>query len=149
MLAGALAVTAMMGIGFYALPPTRVWVPEEDAAPPPLAEERLFHLQGELIERALAALAPGRPGLRELYFVGFAPDASQDVFLHEMRFVRRLFDERFGTTGRSLVLVNNDASLEEFPVASATNLARALARAGEAMNADEDMLFLFITALSL
>ena len=146
-LGGALAVTAMMGIGAYALPPTSVWVqPEQDAGPPPLAEERLFHLQGELIERALAAIAPGRPGVRELYFVGFAPDASQDVFLHEMRFVRRLFDERFATAGRSIALVSSAEALDEFPIASVTNLARALERVGRQMNGDEDVLFLYLSA---
>ena len=146
-LAGALAVTAMIAMGFYALPSTNVWLqPEEDAGPPPLAEERLFHLQGELIERALAAIAPGRPGVRELYFVGFAPDASQDVFLHEMRFVRRLFDERFGTAGRSIALVSSEEALDEFPIASVTNLGRALERVGRRMNADEDVLFLYLSA---
>jgi hypothetical protein len=144
---GALAVSAMIAIGFFALPPTNVWLePEEDAGPPPLANERLFHLQGELIERALAAIAPGRPGVRDLYFVGFAPDASQDVFLHEMRFVRRLFDERFGTAGRSIALVSSAEALEEFPIASVTNLSRALERVGRRMNGDEDVLFLFLSA---
>src|SRR5438034_536250 len=78
--------------------------------------------------------------------VGFAPDASQDVFVKEMRFVRRLFDERFGTAGRSIALASSQDALEEFPIASVTNLSRALTRVGERMNADEDTLFLFLTA---
>ncbi|HYR35793.1 MAG TPA: C13 family peptidase [Burkholderiales bacterium] len=146
-LKGALAVTAMVAVGFFAFPRTDVWVePAEEREPDPLAGEQVFHLQGQLIERALAAIAPGKPGVRELYFVGFAPDASQDVFVKEMRFVRRLFDERFGTAGRSIALASSRDALEEFPIASVTNLARALTRVGERMNADEDLLFLFITA---
>jgi hypothetical protein len=146
-LKGALAVTAMIAVGFFTFPHTDVWVePAEERDPDPLAEERVFHLQGQLIERALAAIAPGNPGVRELYFVGFAPDASQDVFVKEMRFVRRLFDERFGTAGRSIALASSRDALEEFPIASVTNLARALTQVGERMNADEDVLFLFITA---
>ena len=146
-LLGAAAVSAMIAIGFFAFPRTDVWrAPQQEAGPAPLAGERLFHLQGQLIERALADIHPGKPGVMELYFVGFAPDSSQDVFLREMRFVRRLFDERFGTAGRSIVLASSEAALEEFPIGSATNLARALARVGEAMNADEDVLFLFVTA---
>src|SRR5919202_1497255 len=98
----------MIAIGFFAFPRTDVWnEPPEEQMPDPLAEERLFHLQGQLIERALAAVQPGRPGVRELYFVGFAPDASQDVFVNEMRYVRRLFDERYGTEGRAIALVNS------------------------------------------
>jgi hypothetical protein len=145
-LIGALAVTAMIAIGFFAFPRTDVWLAPEDEEPAPLADERLFHLQGELIERALAAIRPGRPGARELYFVGFAPDASQDVFVNEMRYVRQLFDERFGTAGHSIALVNSRDALEEFPIASVTNLERALRRVAAQMNGDEDTLFLYLSA---
>ena len=147
LLQGVLAVTAMLAIGYFAFPHTEVWVePAEEREPDPLAEERVFHLQGQLIERALAAVGRGRAGSRELFFVGFAPDASQEVFLKEMRFVRREFDQRFGTAGHSIALVSSQDALEEFPIASGTNLARALARVGEQMNGDEDMLFLFLSA---
>jgi hypothetical protein len=147
-LKGALAVTAMIAIAFFAFPRTDVWnpAPAEEQAPDPLTEEKLFHEQGRLIERALEAITPGRPGVAETYFVGFAPDASQDVFLKEMRFVRRQFDERFATAGRSIALASSQEALDEFPIASVTNLARALSRVGERMNADEDTLFLFLTA---
>jgi hypothetical protein len=144
---GALAVTAMMAIALIIFPQADVWTaPQAEAENVPLADERLFHLQGELIERSLAALQPGRPGVPEQYFVGFAPDASQDVFLREMRFVKRLFDERFGAAGRSIALASSYDALEEFPVASVTNLARALARVGRVMNPEEDVLFLFVSA---
>ena len=144
---GAFVVSAMFAVGYFAFPRTDVWIePEEEGETAPLAEERIFHLQGQLIERALAAIAPGKSGQRELYFVGFAPDASQEVFLHEMRFVRQQFDERFGTAGHSIALASSQDALEEFPIASATNLARALSRVGERMNPDEDALFLFLTA---
>jgi hypothetical protein len=141
-----LAVTAVVAAAI-AIPHVEPWrAPDEDEGVEPLAQERLFHLQGELMERALAAIEPGRPGKRELYFVGFAPDSSEDVFLAEVGYVKRLFDGRFGTGGRSIVLASSETALEQYPIGSATNLARALARVGEAMNGDEDMLFLFITA---
>ena len=144
---GALAVSAMMAIAIFLFPKVDVWkAPQDGEDVAPLADERLFHLQGEMIERALAAIQPGRPGVAEHYFIGFAPDASQDVFLREMRFVKRLFDERFGTAGRSIALASSYDALEEFPIASATNLSRALQRVGKAMNADEDVLVLFVSA---
>ena len=147
LLKGVLVVSAMFAVGYFAFPRTDVWIePQEEAETSPLAEERVFHLQGQLIERSLAAIAPGRSGVRELYFVGFAPDASAEVFLHEMRYVRKEFDERFGTAGHSIALVSSQDALEEFPIASATNLSRALARVGERMNADEDTLLLFLSA---
>jgi hypothetical protein len=144
---GAVVVSAMMAIALFVFPEVDVWTaPEGEEPAAPLADERLFHLQGELIQRALAAIQPGKPGVREHYFVGFAPDASQDVFLREMRYVKRLFDERFGTAGRSIALASSYDALEELPIASVTNLARALERIGKAMNADEDVLVLFISA---
>jgi hypothetical protein len=136
-----------MAITLFVFPDTDVWrAPESDAEAAPLAEERVFHLQGELIERALASIQPGRPGVREQYFVGFAPDASEEVFLRELRYVKRLFDERFGSAGRSIALASSYDALEELPIASVTNLSRALERAGKAMNPDEDLLVLFISA---
>ena len=144
---GAAVVCAMMAIALFLYPQTDIWQPpegEDEAAP--LADERLFHLQGELIERALAAIEPGRAGVREQYFVGFAPDASEEVFVRELRYVKHLFDERFGTVGRSIALASSNNALEEMPIASVTNLGRALVRVGRAMNADEDVLVLYITA---
>lgn len=146
LVAGVLAVSAMSVVSLAVFPQVDAWQVPEDEAATPLAEERVFHAQGELIERALAAVRRGRPGVPELYFVGFAPDASQDVFLHEMRFVKRLFDERFGTAGRSIALVSSETALEELPIATVTNLARALGRVGEAMNPEEDVLFLYLSA---
>ena len=147
-LLGALVVTVMFAIAQFVLPRVDAWEEAEEEAeePAPLADERLFHLQGELVESALAGIAAGTPGKAELYFVGFAPDSSSDVFVREMRFVKRLFDERFGAAGRSIVLASSQDALEEFPIASVTNLQRALRRVGSRMNPDEDVLFLFLSA---
>jgi hypothetical protein len=144
---GAAAVSALMAITLFVFPETDAWrSPEGEEQAAPLADERLFHLQGELIERALAAIQPGRPGVRETYFVGFAPDASEEVFVRELRYVKRLFDERFGSAGRSIALASSYDALEELPIASVTNLGRALERVGRAMNPDEDVLVLYISA---
>jgi hypothetical protein len=144
---GAAAASAMVAAFLFGFPQSSVWAPEpKEERTPALAAERVFHLQGELIAKALDGIAAGAPGRPELYFVGFAPDGSQDVFLREMRMVRRVVEERFGAQGRSIVLANGDGALEEFPVASLTNLRRALARVGERMNAEEDVLLLYVSA---
>ena len=143
----ALAISLLLGAAFMLLPRTEVWSPpQEDSRLPALTGERLFHQQGQLIERQLAAIEAGKPGAAELYFVGFAPDGSQDVFLNEMRYVRELFQKSLGTAGRSIALANSETALHELPIASLTNLERALARVGEQMNPEEDVLFLYLSA---
>lgn len=111
-----------------------------------LSSEEVFYLQPKLLEDALAKVEPGVKGKTEVYFVGFAGDAWQDVFMKEVTSVGELFADRFGAAGRSVELINNAKTMRDFPVASATSLERTLARVGERMNRDEDVLFLFITS---
>lgn len=108
--------------------------------------DEVLAAQAKLLDGELAALKPGRPGAIDLYFVGFAGDASQDVFLKELNYARRLFDRRFGTSGRSVLLANNPQSATSLPFASAGNLERTLVRVGEVMNRDEDLLFLYLSS---
>ena len=46
---------------------------------------------------ALAALQPSQRGRINLYLLAVAGDGTQEVFRREVVFVRRQFDERFGT----------------------------------------------------
>jgi hypothetical protein len=111
-----------------------------------IGKEDAFYAQPLLLERALAQLKPGTKGVEDLYFIGFAGYGSQDVFMKETEVIERLFRERFDTSGRSLVMVNNPATALKYPVASATALERALRRVGEVMDREEDILFLYLTS---
>jgi hypothetical protein len=103
--------------------------------------------QPQLLERALTGLEGSQPGQApHLFFVGFAGYGSEAVFKREVLAVRDLFDARFGTKGRSLVLVNHRSTLDDIALASPANLDRALQRIGGLMNKDEDVLFLFLTS---
>jgi hypothetical protein len=108
--------------------------------------EDVMYDQPELVERQNASLLRGRPGIVDLYFVGFAADAEQDVFRKEAVYARRLVDERFGTRGRSALLVNSEKTKTELPLASVTNLETTLRHVASLMDADEDVLFLFLTS---
>lgn len=144
---GAGVASAMIAMALFVFPKAEVWTaPTTQPARLALAEERVFHLQGELLGRALEAIVPGRPGEAELYFVGFAPDGSQDVFLREMKSVRGVVEKTYGAAGRTLVLANGDGALEEFPLATVSNLRRALAGVAARMNPDEDVLLLYLSA---
>ncbi|MGE0119167.1 MAG: C13 family peptidase [Dongiaceae bacterium] len=108
--------------------------------------ERTFYAQPDLLDRAAAALAPERPGTTDLYFLGFAGYGSQNVFRSEVEKVTALFDARFDTSGRSLMLINSADTTKRTPIASASNLERAIPFVASRMNRDEDILFLFLTS---
>jgi hypothetical protein len=115
--------------------------------PAAVDRESLLQRQPQLMERALAGLqatAPGQPP--QLFFISFAGYGPEAVFKREALAVRDLFVERFGTEGRSLVLVNHASTLDDIPLASAPNLGRALRRIGGLMDRDNDVLFLFLTS---
>lgn len=124
-----------------------LWVGSEGAEGGELhLTDEVLAAQGGLLDEQLAGLLPGRKGEEDLYFVGFAGDASQDVFTKELTAVARLAAERFGAAGRTVTLANNPRTATELPFATAANLERALERVGTVMNRDEDVLFLFLTS---
>ena len=109
-------------------------------------KEQNLYAQPEILARELAALRPQRNGVTDLYFIGFAGYASEDVFMKEIDVVSRLFSERFDAKGRMLALVNNPKTLDRYPMATRTSLSRALARIGAIINREEDVLFLYLTS---
>lgn len=111
-----------------------------------LTGEDVFYLQPRLLERELNDISPGTPGQIDMFFVGIAGDASQDVFMKEVKTVRSLFEERFGTAGHGAALINNAQTVANGPIASTTALEQTLSRVGKVMNSDEDILFLFLTS---
>src|SRR5258706_341048 len=151
------ALTAALAFGLFAgllaiflavFPRTELWIPARDdrdeAARPRLTEEEVFHRQGILLDEQLAALSPDRRGVVDLYFVGVAGDGKQDTFYSEMVSIKDLLDERFDTAGRSIGLVNNPATLKDYPIATVSNLRSTLAHLGNTINTDEDVVLLHI-----
>jgi len=104
----------------------------------------VFHRQGFILDEQLAALSPERPGVVDLYFVGVAGDSGQDTFYLELVSVKELLEERFDAAGRSIVLINNTATLKNYPIATASNLRATLAHLGKVINTDEDIVLLHI-----
>ncbi|WP_131667758.1 C13 family peptidase [Psychrobacter pygoscelis] len=112
----------------------------------PVLEETALYRQPLLLKDALKAVEPNIPGKTDWYFLGVAGYADQDVFRSEINQVRQLFDVRFGTSGRSMVLINNKYSWSDEPIATKTSIYQALRRIGQQMNADEDVLFLTLSS---
>ena len=150
----ALIPIALLAIPFIALNPDRgLWARDWSKEPGEARNEMFaagteaaFYSQPELLAKSLDAVQPERPGVVDLYFVGVAGYAMQDVFMREVKSVWDLMEERFDAGGRSIALVNNPKTVLEVPVASASSLRAALARMGERMNVEEDVLVLFLTS---
>ena len=138
----------------FALPQVPAWVPhyEESKATDseddyvPVDAERTFYAQPALLAEALGNVADQRPGVTDLYFLGFAGYGRQDVFMKEVQAAASLFGSRFDTEGHSLSLINNPATADRTPIASVTNLRLALAGMAQKMDPNEDVLFLFLTS---
>lgn len=112
----------------------------------PIDGEALIYRQAELIDRVTRDLAMERPALTDLYFVGFAGEADEQVFAHEIEYVKDLFDRRFGTAERSVALINHPDTTERWPLANAHNLEAVLRKIARRMNRKEDVLLLFLSS---
>jgi hypothetical protein len=131
---------------------TDFWFAEEKDEPDPYAEyraldaETLMYRQPEILAKALAQLQPQRKKITDIFFVGFASYATENVFSKEVDYIKQLLDRRFDTKGHSINLVNHLKTLDDTPLATATNLAATLKRIGKIMNAEEDVLLLYLTS---
>jgi hypothetical protein len=133
----------------WLLPQQDAWYADRDEDDSVLeigGHETLLYQQPRLLDGALHTLHPQRPGVSDLYFVGFAGYGWQDVFMKEMNTVRTLFDSRFDTRGHSLALINNAQTETSMPIATTTALQTALAHVGGLLDPEEDVLFLFVTS---
>ena len=153
-IAPAVLTTLMLPILFQDLS-TQLWVPldhrnHEDSDYRSRYEsaggEAVLYAQPRLLDEALRAIEPGKPGVVELFYVGFAGSGYQDVFLNEVTGAERVLKERFALGPHSVILANSIRTPEERPFATRTALRRALEVVAQRMNGDEDILFLFLTA---
>ena len=108
--------------------------------------EQVVYAQPQMLRDAVARLAPRVAGKPNLYFIGFAGDAEEDVFLNEAEYARTLFAKRFAAAGHEMLLVNNPSTLSRYPLASLTNLETAVDDIAGKMDRDNDILFLLLTS---
>ncbi|MGH8042938.1 MAG: C13 family peptidase [Rudaea sp.] len=108
--------------------------------------EQVVYAQPQMLHDAITKLAPRRPGSPNLYFIGFAGDAEEDVFRNEAEYAATLFAKRFAVAGHELLLVNNPATLSRYPLATLTNLESAIDAVAQNMDRDTDILVLLLTS---
>lgn len=108
--------------------------------------EDLLAIQDGLVDAQIAALAPQRPGKVDLYVVAMAGDGAEDVFRNEVELATTVLDERFGTAGRSLSLINHVDTLPQVPLATRRNLLRTIEGVGRLIDPAEDIVLVFMTS---
>ena len=123
-----------------------IWKVEE--IPPTFAEDA-FYAQNQVLNKSLEAVQYGEFAQSHWYFLGVAGAGYQDVFKSEVERIKEQFDTRFGTFGRSLVLINNPTTRTKIPIASRTSMDLALRRIGQQMNRESVVLFLYMTSHGL
>jgi hypothetical protein len=150
-LAAAALFTGLIVVGLDVVPPQRNFVDADtfrarDDGEAKVTSEAVWSEQPQLLDAALAQLEDGRPGVTDLYFVGFAPYAAEDVFRKDVTVARDVFDQRFDTKGRSVLLISNRRTLLETPIATVSNLRATLQEIGQAMNPGEDVVVVYLAS---
>jgi len=149
-LVGGLALIAPIWFAASIAPNDSWWKePSADGADPRFpnpASEPVLAAQQKLLEDALSNLDEERPNVTDLYFVGFAGDGHEDVFRKDVQAAKRVMDERWGTDGRSIVLINNPRTLLESPEATVTNLRETLNEIGATIDADRDVVMVYLAS---
>ncbi|MEO8021888.1 C13 family peptidase [Polaromonas sp.] len=102
--------------------------------------------QQALWRRTVAAIAPQRPGVTDVYGLVFAPYAAEDVFLRESTLVSRVLADRFDAAGRVVHLVNHATTTSTHPWATTLNLQRAIEALAGRMDKDNDVLVVYLTS---
>ena len=118
----------------------------DDSQVSPLVAESLLFDERAQIDDAVDAMTSGLDSSPAIYFVGFAGVAEQHVFAEEIKLAARIVDERFGTSGHQLLLINDRRDIDTYPIATASGLAYALKAISAKMNPDRDILFLAISS---
>ncbi len=141
-LAGVYGVTAWQ---FEARPWYALESADDDRPRLQLSQET-FEAQQALLQQTLAALAPQRPGVADVYGLVYAPYASEDVFLRESSMVAGVLGERFDAAGRTVQLVNHASTVQTHAFATPLNLERAIDAMAQRMDRDADVLVVYLTS---
>jgi hypothetical protein len=110
------------------------------------ASEDVLEKQAALLPKQLASLQPQREGKHDVFFLGFAPFATEDVFKLELDAIMPMMEKRFDAKGRTVRLTNHLNTLDQYPFASLSNLRKAIASIAGKMDVEEDIFVLYLTS---
>lgn len=108
--------------------------------------EKAYYSQPKLLGQSLYALSPQRPDTVDVYFIGFAAYAHQDVFQREIEQATVIFEQQFDAIGRTVTLINNARTLNSVPLANGHNLDTAVRGIAERIDREQDILAIFLSS---
>ena len=117
---------------------------KEKAKPRP--QKQPADAQRALLKSAVSRLAPQRKGVTDLYTIGVAGLADEDVFIKELDGALASLTKVLPIDDRVVRLVNRPDTMKTLPLASRDNIAAAMRAVGEVMDKAEDVLILFMTS---
>lgn len=107
---------------------------------------RLKKAQPALLKAELARLAPPRKGATDIYALGIAGWADQDVFGKELEGGLQALAGALPIKDRTVRLINRRDTLASVPVADLENFKAAVQGIGSIMDKARDVLVLFMTS---
>ena len=107
---------------------------------------RFAQSQGALLQAETAALAPSVKGATNVYALGLAGWADQDVFVKELDGGLAVMGDILPISGRTLRLINDRNTLDHVPLATDRNFIAAVQAIGKVMNKTDDVLLLLMTS---
>ncbi|WP_196158664.1 C13 family peptidase [Reinekea sp. G2M2-21] len=110
-----------------------------------LAEQVLYN-QNDLLQTQFDALLDSNPEQTNAYLLAVGGDGNQEVFRREVLYAQQLFDTRFATKDRSVVLINSKETAAAYPVATVTSIEKTLQVLAGKMNPEKDILLLYLTS---
>ena len=102
--------------------------------------------QQKLLQAEIAALAPPTKGATNIYALGIAGWADQDVFLKELDGGLAAMGGALPIRGHSVRLANHSETAQSIPLANQRNFAAAVHAISEVMNKDDDVFLLLMTS---
>ena len=117
---------------------------KEKAKPRP--QKQPADAQRALLKSAVGRLAPQRKGVTDLYTIGVAGWADEDVFIKELDGALASLTKVLPIDDRVVRLVNRPDTMKTLPLATRDNIAAAMRAVGEVMDKAEDVLILFMTS---
>ena len=114
---------------------------EADSGPPGSEQA-----QRSLLQTELASLAPRKKDTTNIYVLGIAGWADQDVFLKELDGALAAIGAVLPIRGHWVRLVNHRETLESLPLANQRNFATAVHALGEILDKETDVLLLLMTS---